>query len=219
MNRDCWAIRSSVCSFIGFTHSFTGSLICWLIHSLARSLTLSRTRGKVNDSMSQSDVVLSHSGPAILVHFWFLWPLNSIHLEHRKCRCRLLKSIIYSILWSSYLWEKNTLNRVQKKKIITCASFFGDKKQIVQWAMVHDGATMHRYHLLRRCQQWLRFSFSIKQVNSLRHLTSTLLSIPVAIKLWVFPLDVNWVKLTNNIHPPSFLLFFTFGKGFLCKMS
>ena len=51
-----WAIRSSARSFARTTHSFACStLLALLTHSLAR--------GKVDDSMSQNDLVLSHSGP------------------------------------------------------------------------------------------------------------------------------------------------------------
>ena len=61
-------LRSSAHSLVCITHSFTCSELLTslersaaLIHSLARSLILSRAREKVNDMMSQNDLVLSLS--------------------------------------------------------------------------------------------------------------------------------------------------------------
>ena len=66
--RKYWAIRSSVHSFGGTAHSFACSALLAslgrstaLIYSLARSTTHSRTCGKVENCMSENNLVLPHS--------------------------------------------------------------------------------------------------------------------------------------------------------------
>ena len=70
----------SVHSFARTTHSFAYSKLLAslarssaLIHLLARSLTNSRACGKVHDSMSQNDLIMSHSANVRIPHIEALY--------------------------------------------------------------------------------------------------------------------------------------------------
>ena len=93
LGRKYCATRSSICSFACTAHSFIYSAesalltllmrCAAIISTLARSLTNSRACGKVDDQMSQKDLVLSHRASKTSATKQFLRNLSSSKTPHQ----------------------------------------------------------------------------------------------------------------------------------------